>query len=219
MSETAVREFVEEIRNQRSRFVFPESYTGRTLDSVIAAFAGKYIKSVVPHNVGVIISVLNWCSALQLPALFGLFIEQFTHPTKLNANYIKGVLVPLLPELKLWALQHNMLDTLAPAFSKIVVSWVDRVLGPSPLPNPALSLQLKNLARWSCGCTYCHITKQFLTTSPESSKSLIKIGAPNRKHVEQELAVHARGLATSTLIRQSPQGLTVSVTPFLSLDV
>lgn len=206
-----MREFVDEVREQRARFVFPEGYEGRTVDSVITAFAEKYIQSVALHSVAVVISVLNWCSSIQIPTLFPIVIGQSTHPKQLNAQYIRTVLIPLLPELRSWGLKNGMLDNLAPAFQKIVAAWNNKILGPSPEPNPKLAAQLKDLAKWACTCGHCSMAKNFLTKTAGSSTSLFKIGAPRRRHLEQQLIAHATGLATFATIRTTPQGITVSV--------
>lgn len=213
LSDQAVREFADEVRGQRARFVFPEEYAGRTLDSVIITFAEKYIKFVPAQSPAVVMHVLNWCFSVQIPSLLQVAIDQFTHPAKLNAQYVRTVLVPLLPELRSWGLNNGILDSLAPAFQKIVAAWNDKILGPSPQPNPSLATQLKDLAKWTCSCEHCSTAKKFLTKMAGSSTSLPRIGAPSRKHLEQQLSVHARGLATFTMIRSTPQGLTVGALP------
>ena len=96
------------------------------------------------------------------------------------------------------------------SFQRVMAAWTDKVLGAAPTGNAGLSEQLKGLSRWTCSCTYCNTARTFLIKTSGKSTSMTRIGAPNRKHVEQQLSAYARGVATYEMIRSTPQGLMVS---------
>ena len=69
----------------------------------------------------------------------------------------------------------------------VMNGWAKEVLGPKPSEAAAKSL-LASLNRWTCSQPACVAARQFLTTpNSERVKSLERIGAPARKHVEKEL--------------------------------
>ena len=213
LSPSAVRVIAEELRANEALFVFPEGYTGRTLDSIISAFAQVYIKHIAPQSSPAIKAALDWCVAVKYPALASVVLETVTEPAKLSVQYINTVLVPVLPELRAWGHQHRLLDKLASGFQRIMAAWTDTVLGAAPAPNLTLAGQLKGLAKWACSCQYCTVARNFLTKTAGRSTSLQRIGAPSRKHLEQQLSMYARGVATYEMIRSTPQGLTVRRLP------
>ena len=211
LSANSCQALVDELRSQQDKFTFPDGYTGRTLHSVVLAFAQKYIQTFTPQYVRDVVSMLDWISSAQLTPLYCVFIEHLTHSTKLTPTYISNMLVPLLPQIRTWAVQRGLLDTFAYAFQRIVATWVDKALGPPPTPNPTLATQLKDLSKWTCSCHECVQAKNSLTKSAEAAVHLDRIGAPKRRHVEQYLSAYARGIATYSTIGGSPQGLRVSI--------
>lgn len=216
LSANSCQALVDELRNQQNKFSFPEGYNGRTLEAVVLAFAQKYLAAIVLQHPEEVIRVLNWLSTTRLSVLYPVFFEYLTHAKRVTPAYVTKSLIPLLPQLRTWALQHGGLDTAAYAFQRIVAAWVDKVLGPPPPPNATLATQLKDLARWTCPCAECVQAKNFLTKTAAPSVALSRIGAPKRKHVEGFLSAHARGLATYDMIRGSPQGLSVRTATNLS---
>ena len=108
-------------------------------------------------------------------------------------------------------------DALAPACQKLMTAWVRTVLGKKPDSDWVSALS--PLKRWSCTCTHCTRVKRFLNSNPDPVLRLERIGAPSRKHLEQQLNSSARTIATYDMIRSTPQGLTVSATLYSHCSV
>ena len=212
LSAHSCQALVDELRSQQGKLTFPTGYAGRTLDSVILAFAQKYIRAFTPSYPKDVITVLDWMSSAGLTSLYLVLVERLTHSKKLTPTYISNMLIPLLPQIRTWAVQRGLLDTFAYAFQRIVAAWVDNVLGSPPAANPTLAKQLQDLSGWNCTCHQCVQAKNFLTKTADPVVHLARIGAPKRRHVEQYLSAYARGIATYSTIGGSPQGLSVSVT-------
>lgn len=225
LTSVAVKLPTEQLRLHSSRFVFPQGYTGVTLDSLIASFARAYIQSLLfqappsygyysggrPSNMNAILAALDWCITMKYPALFGTVVQQFTNQEKLTKQYLTDILVPFLPELWTWALKYSALNAVAPAFQRAMSAWTDVALGAPPAANATLATQLQGLARWTCSCEHCPTARAFLSQQGGPSTQLTRIGAPKRRRVEQQLLTHARSLVTFQMISTVPQGLTVSI--------
>jgi hypothetical protein len=155
-------------------------------------------------------TVLNLCTKLKVPELCE---EMFNRIDTINAQtesetLILNVLIPLLPQLRLWASQNNRnVDSMV---QKIVGTWT-KILGVAPTTDASLSNRLSVLARWTCDCQSCVNARNFLTKDASPTITLYRIGAVVRKHVEKYLTSHARGLATWDLVRSTPQSLSVGL--------
>ncbi|OJT10004.1 hypothetical protein TRAPUB_13493 [Trametes pubescens] len=101
-------------------------------------------------------------------------------------------------------------EAFAIAFRKIMLHWVQKVMGPRP-PDSTASL-LAGLKSWTCNCDVCPPVRNFLTAKPEESNSWTRIGAPKRRHLETFLSKYAKQIATFAMIRSTPQGITVTKT-------
>ncbi|PIL31358.1 hypothetical protein GSI_06057 [Ganoderma sinense ZZ0214-1] len=157
------------------------------------------------------IPVLEFCLTLRLPEVCTIVTKRLLHPARLDAEYIKNQLAPLLPDLSaLLGRQKQPLSspTFVPLFSTIMLYYTEKVLGPRPADT--LSKHVQALNRWTCSCELCPSVRRFLTSEATERREWQRIGAPKRRHVEQFLNLHARSLATYTLIRTTPQGLTVT---------
>lgn len=206
LTDAGAKAVADELLAQRTRLVFPASYTGRTLSAVILTFAHRYATGPAPPTPQGVLDKLAWCLAVGAPALAQTVL---THLAAAEPSYFDRVLVPLLPLLRPWCAARAQPALLPPAVQAVAGAWADRVLGPRPPRDAALAQHLSAVARWACACTHCAAVRRFLTQTAGAATSLQRIGAPSRKHVEQQLALHARGLAAWEMIRTTPQGLTV----------
>lgn len=206
LSAEGLQILIQEMNAKKDLFVYPAGYTGPTLQSMIAVLAKKTAASASIGSPQQILDALDWCLKQNVPELCDDIVQRCCAAPTSNKNYVKPVLVPLLPLLRKWAAQNktDMDDTVR----KIVVMWTEKILGLLPAANATLSTQLTNLAKWTCMCNPCSSARNFFKREDKSTQ-LYRIGAPARKHVESQLAAHARGLATWDMIRTTPQGLSV----------
>lgn len=136
----------------------------------------------------------------------------------LTATSITKVLIPLIPELVTFLGRRQVVLTTDPyrtVFKNIMFAWASQVLGMKPADaSPYIALALRN----PCPCEYCRKVVAFLTSNNAvRSLNLHSIGAPKRRHVEQQLTSYGgSAVASWTTISTSPQGITVSLYhPFL----
>lgn len=119
--------------------------------------------------------------------------------------------------MRKWGEKHDQLDVLAPAFQRIMGAWMNKFLKASPSANVPLNEQLKTLKqKWTCTCSECTTVRNLPARGAQTSCSMEKTGAPKRKHVEGMLTLHAKGMATFSTIKTTPQGLEVRVARLLS---
>ncbi|KAI1793098.1 hypothetical protein LXA43DRAFT_1127543, partial [Ganoderma leucocontextum] len=179
------------------------SIVNLTAYSPSSYYGGQSTKPAIP--------VLEYCLTLGLPEVCVIVTKRLLHPAKLDAEYIKNQLAPLLPDLSTLLVRQKVplsSPTFAPLFRTIMLYFAEKVLGPRP-PDTA-SKHLQALSRWTCTCDVCPAVRKFLTSEANERREWGRIGAPKRRHVEQFLNLHARSLATYTTIRTTPQGLTVT---------
>lgn len=174
---------------------------------MISTLAKRTTARVSIISTAAIISALDWCISIGTPELTADVVQRFTSSSQVNIQYISTVLVPLLPELQKWSAKNNRNMDLATR--KILVTWIEKILGPCPAANSTLANQLNSLSRWTCSCHYCDCARAFLTKREQKSTRFDRIGAPSRKHLESFLGMHARDLATWDMVRTTPQGLIV----------
>lgn len=158
------------------------------------------------------LAALEFCLSLQLPDACKFVIGRLLNPAKLDVKYIETQLAPLLPDMRALLVKYNQpltSEAFAMAARKIMLYWVQKVMGPRP-PDSTASL-LGGLKAWTCNCDVCPPVRNFLTAKPEESNSWTRIGAPKRRHLEAFLSKHARQIATFATIRSTPQGITVCV--------
>lgn len=209
-SETGLRALIDELHTQRARFTFPEGYAGRRFDDIFNHFVDRFTCTSAPQSALGIIETLDWLRTIGTAAAWKKALKRYVELPTAKAKYAKSVLVPLAPALRQWGTKHGVLEELAFAFQGLMQTWLRLVLGPAPGANATLSSQLSALNRWTCSCLHCSEARRFLTTGPERSKTLHRIGAPTRRHVEGFLVAYARGLATYDTVRTTPQGLTIT---------
>ncbi|KAL1951365.1 hypothetical protein VTO73DRAFT_514 [Trametes versicolor] len=102
------------------------------------------------------LAALEFCLSLQLPDACKLVIGRLLNPAKLDVKYIETQLAPLLPDMRALLVKYNQpltSEAFAMAARKIMLYWVQKVMGPRP-PNSTTSL-LGGLKGWTCNCDVC----------------------------------------------------------------
>lgn len=228
--ETTMVAFLQEIQDHRAEI--PSSEGCRSIDSLIkdvlkliiekAPFSAKTITSGYPiylardasqNNRTKAIQLLKLCFSNKQPGLCSVVFTRLFDKTFINRNYIHDVLVPFIPELRQFLINHQTATHAEPfgaVFMTIVSLWAKQVLGPKPADTS--SALLARLAQQKCTCHECGEAFSFLTRGEGRNQQLHRIGAPKRRHVEKELAAYATGAATWRMIGGSPQGLLITKT-------
>lgn len=158
------------------------------------------------------LELLRLCLTTGNRASTSLVFRRLLDPSFHKPEYIENVLVPFLPELRQFLINNRVSlaeEPFSAVFKSIIMLWASKVLGSKP--NQATDTLIAKMRGHPCKCLYCTQAFNFLTTSVDKTCRLERIGAPKRKHLEQELSRHAHGAATWVMIPGSPQGLTVSV--------
>lgn len=159
------------------------------------------------------VTILEFCLSKGGLPCFAIALDRLLDPKLITEGYVNQTLVPLLPQLRTLAVKHGhalAAEPFAHGFRTIMRAWAEKVLGPRPSEAGAQGI-LASLRQWTCACEPCASVRRFLTAQAERAKTLDRIGAPKRKHVEQQLTAYARGAATYQAIMRSPQGLQVSL--------
>ncbi len=225
-----LRAFIQELRSQRA-VIDPER---KKLSPLLLQLLKRYINAIsltiyVARAQGVrynwngapvytkpAIDALGFCLQLKLPQACKYVFDQLLNPSQLDEKYIKEQLAPLVPDLRALLLKHNQALTLEPfatAFRRIMLYWVQIVMGPRP-HNTAAPF-MRDLTAWFCGCHGCSRVRTLLVARPAESLHMDRIGAQLRKHLEGYLAQFASRVATFQMIKTTPQGLTVRYVYYL----
>lgn len=178
-----------------------------SLTSAVATLARRYTRSIECRSADSIVTALDWCMKINRPDLCQDVVQTFSHPDTITKDYVQEVLVPLLPKLRTWGLDHGQLSSLAPAFQNIMLLWIDNVLGPFPRPENPVIIAVKGLVNWKCSCRPCRTLRVFLTTSASKVTVLERLSAPKLKHVEEQLATHVSDIVTHQMVASTPPGL------------
>ncbi|KZT09482.1 uncharacterized protein LAESUDRAFT_756442 [Laetiporus sulphureus 93-53] len=161
-----------------------------------------------------IIDALESCFSLNVLEACHIILRRVVNPALLAEQYVRDILVPLVPELRKVAEAHKEPVTTgasAVVLRKTALAWVEKVLGPRPADCTAQMQSIQR--RWTCNCQPCSGVRQFLLHKPERSRTWEKIGAPAKKHVETYLrSCGADKIAAWDTIRTSPQDLKVTKT-------
>lgn len=96
LPESALRAIVNELRARQDRFIIPRGYQGRTVNAVVFAFAGRYVKTAKLQSLASVIELLEWCRTNNFVALYHTIVRRVTDPSRTTITYIKDVLVPLI---------------------------------------------------------------------------------------------------------------------------
>ncbi|KAK7036717.1 hypothetical protein VNI00_011382 [Paramarasmius palmivorus] len=215
-NEDSWKAFLEELHTHRNALSLPED-SPVSISTIITEMAQEYARKV-NLNAGNYRATSNIPGVLQFSLTIGgtdcltTVFDRLFEPAKLNAQYVSGCLVPLIPELKKLSASHGIplhSEPFASSLRKIMAGWVGKVTGPKPDDTAAQPL-LAKINRWTCHDPHCAKVRQFLLKQPERTIRLDRIGAPSRKHVEKCISSHIYGAATFQMISGSPQGLSVT---------
>lgn len=198
-----------ELHAQREHFPLPADYNGSSLQDTISSLARMYASDVKLTDKPAILAALQFCASVDRASLCTGMLH-----TACTTAHLSKTLLPLIPEIHLWAVAHGALDAITPVVQRIVSEWMDKELGDPPVPDAVLDRAVVKLADWTCACEACAAARTFLMDDPDESVELKEIGAPVRKHVERELLAHGQELAGFQTVYTVPHGLLVSIHPF-----
>ncbi|KAH9934631.1 uncharacterized protein B0H18DRAFT_1180741 [Fomitopsis serialis] len=236
----AYADFIDQVRKRKDRL--PPSSSGVSVDSIIteavrqaiqqASFT-KYTPTAYPYysytttsansthqNRTRTLELLRLCLTTGNKASCSLVFKRLLDSSFNTREYVENVLIPFLPELRQFLTTNRIALSDAPfnnVFKSIVMLWANKVLGPKP--TEMANSVITKLQSHGCKCAHCVQVFNFLTSSADKSCRMERIGAPKRKHVEQELNKYARTAATWSMIPGSPQGLTVTKADSIYLPV
>ncbi|KAH9950171.1 hypothetical protein B0H21DRAFT_831190 [Amylocystis lapponica] len=198
-----VQDIVNRLVRRYAEEVDPHDSSSRS--SNFACSANHDSKSHKPNPEDHIVCLLDWCLCVEGDNGCSVLLDRVMDSPRLNDDYkIVEPLISCLPKLAAQHEQHITSPAFAAMFKKIMLTWIDVVMGPKPA-DPAA--QVATLRDWTCNCRECKPT-------------WLRIGFPARKHIEDFLKVHARGAATWETVRTcTPQGMTVSKTNTMYLPV
>lgn len=226
-NEVGWRAFVEELHTKRRDPTLAS--ISKSIVAVIGDMTKRYARKAAvitvharypygshrPANTIVATPVLEFCINKGGLRCFAVALDRVLDSKQMTENYINHTLIPFLPQLRTIAINHHYALSSEPftyAFRTILRAWAEKVLGPRPSQANAQAI-VASMRQWTCSCEPCASVRRFLTAQAERHKTLDRIGAPKRKHVEQQLTLYARGATTYQTTTGSPQGLQVSVTP------
>lgn len=206
---------VEELARRKDRFsalAVSSQSPSISFESMVRTLTKQFLNRVDLKNRFNIFCTLDLCAtAGSLDLCSDVITKCLNDPATTTPEYIDDVLVPLLPELRIWAERHGRnMDIEVRA---IVVAWLERVLGPRPVPDPVVASQLTSLSAWSCECQACVNARTFLIKGEQNSATLNCNRVRTRRHVEGFLDLYAQQLASWITDSISPQCLKVSVEP------
>ncbi|KAH9842664.1 uncharacterized protein C8Q71DRAFT_876807 [Rhodofomes roseus] len=228
-------DFIEQVRNRRDRL--PPAECGVSADSIITEAVRQaiqrtsftqyappsiysYYASSSANNRTRTLELLRLCLTTGNKPLCSLVFKRLLDSTFHREDYIDNVLVPFLPELRQFLTTNHVAPSEEPfnsAFKSIVMLWANKVLGPRP--SETANTIISRMQNHGCKCLHCVQVFKFLTANADKTCRLERIGAPKRKHVEQELGRYAQTAATWTMISGSPQGLTITKADSIYLPV
>lgn len=200
----------------QGQFTTPEGYTGITVRSVIDGLVEKYVAFSATQPGHQMIQVLETILHVKSYAATVTYLNTaiLALPGKQEVSQrVETLITSAGPLVKRYGLR-----ALAPLCGNLLRYWVEHVLGKPPGQHHTHTLL--RISQWLCDCARCVPVKRFLG-GPESSIQMSFIGAPARRHVEQQIGLFAGIAAAYETIRTSPQGLLVSATlgevPFVIL--
>ncbi|TBU40008.1 hypothetical protein BD309DRAFT_1083033 [Dichomitus squalens] len=167
------------------------------------------------HRVDAAHDALKYCVEVGVPdACFEVLQRLFSKSGELTAEFLRSTVIPLLKKLHPLLKKHKLrvtADPIAAPLRTLLLDWVGQVMGPQP--SDSTLAPLRSLDDWTCACDYCPNVRRWLAESAESRHTFPHLGAPNRKHIEKFLKVHALHIATWQADNSRPQGLVVEKLP------
>ncbi len=214
-AELPLQLLIDELYSKKADIVLPSTYTGPSIQKIVVSLAEKYAKVSEINSSDAIIKILDRCVFVRAFDAVPVLTERILDAE--NFKNISSFLPDLIPELRASAFKHNIDDITTPILRTLLLSFMKKSLG---LPPPSPASRLQKIGRWEadCDCCSCLSVQVFLLSEESGATTVLeKIGAPERRHVEEFLTqyVTAEGATWST-IPSTPQGLKVYISsPFL----
>ncbi|PSS37912.1 hypothetical protein PHLCEN_2v242 [Hermanssonia centrifuga] len=214
-AELPLQLLIDELYSKKADIVLPSTYTGPSIQKIVVSLAKKYAKVSEINSSDAIIKILDRCVFVRAFDAVPVLTERILDAE--NFKNISSFLRDLIPKLRASAFKHNIDDITTPILRTLLLSFMNKSLG---LPPPSPAIRRQKIGRWEadCDCCSCLSVQAFLLSEKSGASTVLeKIGAPERRHVEEFLTqyVTAEGATWST-IPSTPQGLKVYISsPFL----
>ena len=128
--------FLREVQEKRAQI--PVSEGAASIDWLILDIVKRIIKKSAMQGYQItrsVIDLLKLCASNGHPELYGSVLIRLMDKTTINADNISNVLVPLIPALRQYLVDHKTpiyAEPFASLFTTILGSWTKHILGPKP---------------------------------------------------------------------------------------
>lgn len=192
-----------ELYELQPQLVPPEGLSSCSVQDVISSLVDKYVTTTPAASSSQVLEALD---VLVQVRAYDMALKYFK-----DKVFTQGASAAELLESSITSMRRHIErqgpGVLAHLCQSILLQWNNVVLGEKPSSN--ITGTVSSITRWTCTCAHCVKAKNFLTREPDRDLRLERIGAPARKHVEQEMNKLTKLGATHELLKTSPQGLVV----------
>ncbi|KDQ16692.1 hypothetical protein BOTBODRAFT_30614 [Botryobasidium botryosum FD-172 SS1] len=213
-STTIYKVFIRQLRECTARSSRADEFS--STPALITGLIQTMISQFSPaSSAATVMELLEFCCENDNVACCGDLLSRLLDNSSLTPDRINSQLIPLLASLDAFLVRRQISVTdqpFATFFRKFMFAWVQVILGHKPSNS---SNQFASVTRLGsrCSCPHCSSIVRFISSSTQPSHSLPRIGAPNVRHVMQQLeSAGVRAVATWDVIRTSPQGLQITKT-------
>lgn len=213
LSASQLKDVATMLENFRNSMSLSNSSDTPDVQAVITSLIYKYACKVPLQSQDDVKTALDTCKFFRAVTGCTVVIRRLVAPELLsNFSYVKEVLIPVVvPAIRELPKTHGVTDDLSPFLQTIMITWVDKILGPRPTPDFRSIVEASDWEQWStaCSCMDCRPTYNFLFRGTQTEFALKMIGLQRREHVLKFLKKHASSVATFTNINSIMPGLKV----------
>ncbi|KAJ7781345.1 hypothetical protein B0H16DRAFT_1447812 [Mycena metata] len=195
LDEARCRSLIQHFRSREETLTCDD---GLSITNICTQVVQNLVQRTHYQSLSLIFGHFQLClSTNNVPVLSQLFPRIFSPVVTNKRTYITDTLLPLVPKIRGELAGRNLHPASEPfggAFKRIFELYASKVLGPKTSDHGSL---VENVKKLSCSCTQ-------------------SIGAPQRKHVEKNLAQFCGyRIANWSTIKSNPQGLQVNKSDLL----
>ncbi|KAJ6539248.1 hypothetical protein B0H19DRAFT_350200 [Mycena capillaripes] len=214
-SEALCRSLITNLRS-REKLLTLDNSGGPSISGICTEALKNLVQRTHYSSLSLVVGHVQLClSTDNIPILAQLF-PRLLSPSVTNNRYILEILFPIVPKIQVELASRNISPASPPfgaALKQIFKLYASKVLGPKTSSHSSL---VSGVKKWSCTtrCRECEALVNFFLQSQDRQIRLQRIGAPQRKHVEKNLAQFCGyRIANWSTIQSSPQGLQVRFDP------
>jgi hypothetical protein len=209
-SEALCRSFIRHLKSYETSISF-DSSSGVSVSTINTQLLQNMVqKTHYGLSQPLLISHLELCLSTDNYPLWTDILPRLLSPSLTNKKYIEETLLPLVPKIQAQLASWKIPPTSEPfrtGFKQIFELYASKVLGSKVTDEASL---VQGVRKLTCPCTECMAVVKFFLHSSDRELRLTRIGAPQRKHAEKQLAQYCGyRLASWATISTTPQGLEV----------